>query len=92
MPVEPTTKICSDRACEHAGEEQSRDSFGRNDAAPDGLAYYCKSCASRKAAAWKRDHPEKVAEWRRAYVARNKAKNAARRAAAADPTRYVETD
>jgi hypothetical protein len=85
-------KVCSDPHCECQGTPQLLDAFGRNDAAPDGRAYYCRKCASRKAAEWKRAHPGKVAEWRRNYVARNKAKNAARRAAAEDETRYVDTE
>lgn len=88
----PTTKICSSKDCDHGGGQQPIDNFGRNDAAPDGHAYYCRKCASRTQATWKKAHPEKAKQWRKNYVERNKAKNRARRAAAADESRYVETD
>ena len=76
----PPTKVCPKSDCKHAGVPQPLANFGRYDAAPDGVAYHCRSCASAYQAKWKKEHPEKAKEWRRAYVERNKARNRARRA------------
>jgi len=73
------SKKCSDSKCEHAGALQPLDNFGRNDSIASGVSYYCRSCATRRHLEWKKAHPEKAKEARRAYIERNKARNRARR-------------
>lgn len=86
-------KVCPHKDCPCQGQPQPLDAFGRNDSRHDGKAFYCRKCASRMSANWKKTHPEQDREWRKAYAERNRARNkAARDAAAADETRYVETD
>jgi hypothetical protein len=88
----PESKLCSDKQCADGDVAQPAANFYRNDTTADGLAHYCKACMKRRAAAYRQQHPEKIRAWHRATVAKNKARNAARRAAAEDATRYVETD
>jgi len=85
-------KLCSNPTCDHAGIPQPFENFGRNDSVRSGHQYYCKRCATRIQAAWKKAHPEKTKTWRKAYVERNKERNRLRREAAQDETRYVATD
>lgn len=73
------SKVCSNPHCEHAGEPQPLDNFGRNDSVASGISYYCRSCASRSQSAWKKANPEKAKQWRRDYIERNKARNRAKR-------------
>jgi hypothetical protein len=72
------TKVCSCRTCEHAGLPQALSAFGRNNSNPDGYAYYCRKCASRATAEWKKAHPERAKEWRTNYLKRNRERNLAR--------------
>ncbi len=89
-PLIPT-KVCSNPQCEHAGEPQPFDNFGRNDSVASGLSYYCRTCASRSQQAWKKAHPEQAKKWRREYIERNKARNKARRDAAAPTINIITT-
>lgn len=40
-----------EKECPDCGESKSADQYGRNKSRPDGLAFYCKSCFSKRAAA-----------------------------------------
>jgi hypothetical protein len=73
------SKICSDPQCEFAGQPQPLDNFSRNDSIASGIAYYCRSCTTRRNLQWRRKNPEKAKALRRAYIERNKARNRARR-------------
>jgi hypothetical protein len=77
-------KACTCITCETGKTPQPVGNFGVNNSTPSGLAHYCKKCASKAAAAWKKAHPERAKAWRTAYVERNKARNQARRDAAVD--------
>jgi hypothetical protein len=88
----PESKICKDKICVAAGELQSSDHFYKNDTTPDGLAYYCKACMKRRAADYRAAHPEKAKEWHQNTIKRYRERNAARRAAAADASRLVDTE
>lgn len=52
--------------------------FGRNRQTPDGLAYYCKSCAAIRQANWAEKNPDKVKQSREAYLSRVRATNTLR--------------
>jgi hypothetical protein len=91
-----THKVCPHADCPFHGVEQPMESFGRNDSRHDGKAYYCRKCATRLSAIWKKAHPDQDRAYRRDYAARNRERNraarAAREAAASDEGRYVPTE
>lgn len=80
----PAFKLCSDKACEDVSEQPSSNFYFNNTTA-DGLAHYCKRCMKRRATEYRKAHPEKIREWHRNTVAKNRARNEARRAAIAQP-------
>jgi hypothetical protein len=46
--------------------------FTFNRSRPDGRAVYCKTCAAAKQRKWKKEHPDKVREWKRNYRLKEK--------------------
>jgi hypothetical protein len=80
-PTKPLRKICSCSTCASAGRPQSASKFGFNNTSPDGLHWYCKVCNNAKQREWKLANPDKVREWKRKYVERNKERNKQRAAA-----------
>jgi transposase-like protein len=64
--------------CPRCGENLPITEFGRNRQTPDGLHYYCKSCAAERQRNWARANPEKVRAMRAAYLRRIREQNEGR--------------
>lgn len=66
-------KKCPDCSFKNGPLPTSR--FGKNSNNPDGLATYCKECNNRRQREWKKNNPNKVSQWRKDYIRRNKKRN-----------------
>ena len=66
------------KTCSSCGENLPLSAFGRNRQAPDGLHYYCKSCAASRQRRWAKANPDKVKAMRADYLQRIRALNQGR--------------
>lgn len=78
--METTLKRCPDLHCPAKGLPQPLENFGQNLSSNDGYTFYCRLCHARRQKEWKAAHPEKAKQWRHANIAKNRAKNIAKRA------------
>lgn len=53
--------------------------FGNNRQTPDGLMYYCRSCAADKQREYRKANPDAAAKAKAKYLAKVRARNDARR-------------
>lgn len=70
------------KTCSSCGRDKPISEFGKNRQTPDGLMYYCRTCAADKQRAYRVANPQAAMEAKRRYLdklrAKNDAKNAAR--------------
>lgn len=66
------------KKCTSCKVDKQRTEFGRNCQTPDGLHYYCKTCAARRQRAWAKANADKVKQARADYLERIRAANAKR--------------
>lgn len=66
------------KRCTTCKEEKSVEDFGRNRQAPDGLHYYCKTCAALRQRTWANNNPKKLKTIKDKYLNRVRALNDAR--------------
>jgi len=67
------TKVCA--TCK---ESKPLKAFGRNRQSPDGLHYYCKTCAALRQRAWASSNPAKVKAAKQRYLGKVRATNVLR--------------
>ena len=66
------------KRCTTCKEEKAVAEFGRNRQAPDGLHYYCKTCAALRQRTWASNNPKKLKTIKDKYLNRVRALNDAR--------------
>lgn len=53
------------KRCSHCGERKDLELFGRKNSYADGKDNFCRQCRRAYAAAWRAQHPDRMAEYRR---------------------------
>lgn len=56
------------KLCSTCKERKALDAFGRNRQTPDGLHYYCKTCAALRQRTWAANNPVKFRASKEKYL------------------------
>lgn len=70
----------TDKTCSSCDKTLPVGEFGRNRQTPDGLMYYCRTCAAEKQREYRKNNPNAAMESKRKYLAKIRAQNDARAA------------
>lgn len=68
----------TEKTCSSCGGTKPVSEFGKNRQTPDGLMYYCRTCAAEKQREYRKNNPDAAMESKRKYLAKVRARNDAR--------------
>lgn len=71
----------ANKHCPSCDKSKPESEFGLNRQTPDGLMYYCRTCAAEKQREYRKANPDAAKEAKAKYLAKVRARNDANRAA-----------